>query len=333
MENKKKFLIDFSYLVSWILIIYVSFRYMLPIFLPFIFGFMFSVAARKITKNQNMIVLIGMYVICGILLVFLVIWIVNIIGGYISGIPTLYRNTIEPFINDVYDAFVALNKRIDFPYLNEILSSGFTAIRNVLLSVGSKAASAISKGLLEIPSIIVSLLIFIISSFFFTADYDHVIAFAEKHFSMPLHFIREKLWAVLTGYGKIIGITFVELTIGLLLIGIPNFVLVAAGIAVLDILPVLGCGTVLVPWILITLVQRNFGRGFSLLALHVIIYMVRQYIEPKIVASKLEIPPIISLMSMAIGLKLFGFVGVMGMPLVASYYLYSHPEIMKTEDE
>ncbi len=333
MKAKKDFIVNFAYILCWMFIIYAGFTYLLPIFMPFLIGFLFTVFSRKITKNQNTIVLIAMYAVLGVILVFAGIWLVGKLSSFVAAIPGLYRNIIEPFINDAYDTFSKASSQIDFPYITEIISSGLGAIRSALLSVGSTLAGAISKKILEIPSLLSSILIFIISSFFFTADYDNVVAFVNRHAGSLLTFISEKLAKVLFGYLKIMGITFVELFIGLMILGVSYFPFVAAGTALLDILPVLGCGFVLVPWALLSFVQGRIGRGIGLLIVHIIIYMVRQYIEPKIVASNLEIPPILSLMSMVIGLRLFGFAGMLGMPLVASYYVYSHPKVFETENE
>ena len=331
MKSKKEFIVNFVYLLCWIGIIYAGFTYLLPILLPFVFGFLFTVASRKITKNKNTIVLIAMYAVLGVLLVFTGIWLVGKIGGFVTNIPTLYRNVLKPFIDEAYNSLISLNLPVNFPYINDIITSGLSAIRNALLSAGSSAAGAISKVILEIPSLLFSILIFVISSFFFTADYDHVIMVVDKYCGTLFTFIREKLAKVLSGYVLIIGITFVELTIGLMILGVSYFPLIAAGTALLDILPILGCGTVLIPWAVLSLIQKKIGLGVGLLVLHVIIYLVRQYIEPKIVASNLEIPPILSLLSMVVGLRMFGFAGMLGMPLLASYFIYTHPHFLEEE--
>lgn len=324
--NRKEFLIDFAYFVCWIAIVYVGFKFLLPIFLPFVFGYLFTVASRKITKNRNTIVLIIFYLTVGLLLVFFGVWFVGKLGSYISRIPDIYRNVVEPYINSVYETLINMNDDLDFPYLSEIVDSGLSALRSVLLSVGSGAAGTISKGIMEIPSLLFSILVFVISSFFFTADYDHVRRFMESSFGSVMDFFREKLSAVLLGYVKIIGITYLELTVGLMILGIKRFYLLAAGIAIVDILPILGCGTILVPWGIISLLNGDIFLGVGILVMHIVIYFVRQYIEPKIVAGNLGIPSILSLISMVVGLRLFGFAGMFGLPLIASYYFYKHPE-------
>lgn len=333
MKEKKQFLIDFAYAVCWIAIVYVGFKYLLPIFLPFLFGYIFTVASRKITQDRSTVVLIIFYIVLGTVLVFAGVWLVNVFGGYISKIPALYRNVFEPYINEVYDSLRSLNDNLDFPYLNEIVDSGLNAVRTVLLSAGSSAASGISKGIMEIPSLLFSILVFVISSFFFTADYDHVRVFMEKNFGSIMDFIREKLTAVLLGYVKIIFVTFVELTIGLMILRVRRFIFVAAGIAIVDILPILGCGTILIPWAIFSLIRGDYFLGIGIIVVHVIIYFVRQYLEPKIVAGNLGIPSILSLICMVVGLRLFGFAGMIGLPLIASYYFYLHPELNELPTE
>ena len=119
-------------------------------------------------------------------------------------------------------------------------------------------------------------------------------------------------------YGLIMCITFTEITIGLLLMKIPNAVLIAACIAVFDILPVLGTGGIMIPWAIISLIIGDYFIGFGLLVLYLVITVIRNIIEPKIVGHQVGLHPVITLASMLAGLNLFGIIGLFGFPITLS---------------
>lgn len=93
--------------------------------------------------------------------------------------------------------------------------------------------------------------------------------------------------------------------------------LLAAVIAVIDILPVLGVGTVLIPWATIAFIERNMRLGFGLLILYGVIVIVRQFAEPKIVGGTLGIHPLLTLAAMYLGFRLFGVAGMIIGPILA----------------
>ena len=129
------------------------------------------------------------------------------------------------------------------------------------------------------------------------------------------------IFTMFKAYGIIMCITFSELFLGfsiLSLMGIMKnsyFAVIALVIAVFDILPVAGSGGILIPWALFSLIYGNYKQAIGLIVLYVIITVIRQYIEPKIVGSSLGVHPIVTLMGLYFGLKLFGFIGMFLVPL------------------
>ena len=113
--------------------------------------------------------------------------------------------------------------------------------------------------------------------------------------------------------------TFTELGILFRIFGIGNGVIKAALIAVLDIMPILGTGGIMIPWAVISLVLGYTKLGIQLLAIYVIVTVIRNYVEPKIVGTQLGLHPIITLVTMFIGLRLFGFLGMFGLPVGISF--------------
>ena len=112
-------------------------------------------------------------------------------------------------------------------------------------------------------------------------------------------------------------LTFCELFVGFSVLSVEYSFLLALVISTVDILPALGVGTVLIPWSVIELLTRDFKTGFGLLILWAVITVVRQIIEPKIVGGSLGLHPLVTLIGMYVGFRLFGIIGLLASPALA----------------
>ena len=121
------------------------------------------------------------------------------------------------------------------------------------------------------------------------------------------------LWAQL----KLAGVALVMLLIGFWALQIPYVPVWAVVVAVVDAFPVLGVGTVLIPWSIICLLQGQQIRGIGLLGVYGVIWLTRSVLEPKMVGKELGLDPLITLIAMYVGLKLFGFLGIILSPVLA----------------
>ena len=111
-------------------------------------------------------------------------------------------------------------------------------------------------------------------------------------------------------------VTFIMAVIGLSILDVRFAVLLSLLIVIVDILPILGTGSVLVPWAVIALIQDNNFLGFGLIILFLVITVVRRVIEPKVYSSSLGISPLASLISMYVGFKLLGIAGIFIGPII-----------------
>lgn len=125
---------------------------------------------------------------------------------------------------------------------------------------------------------------------------------------------------------KLMGVTFVILLLGLLLLRIPYAPLWAMGIALIDAFPVLGTGTVLIPWSLLNLLQGNGALALGLLGIYVTASLTRSALEPKLVGRHLGLDPLITLMALYAGYKLWGIGGMLLAPLLAVTALQVVPD-------
>ena len=130
------------------------------------------------------------------------------------------------------------------------------------------------------------------------------------------------LFVCIRSYALIMSITFVELSVGLGIIGVDYFILVALAIAIFDILPVLGTGGIMIPWAVITAILGDYPMALKLIVLYLIITVVRNIIEPKIVGGQIGLHPVVTLASMFVGVQLLGAVGLFGFPIGLSLLRY-----------
>ena len=130
------------------------------------------------------------------------------------------------------------------------------------------------------------------------------------------------LWVCVRSYALIMSITFVELSILLTFIGIEHSVIVAFCTAIFDILPVLGTGGIMVPWAVLTAISGNWILGLKLFIVYIIVTVVRNIIEPKIVGGQLGLHPVVTLCSMFVGVQLLGAIGLFGFPIGLSLLRY-----------
>ena len=176
----------------------------------------------------------------------------------------------------------------------------------------------------KLPSIFIAIIVFILSLFFMVSGQGNVDGLIRK--IIPKRIIEKatdiygEIKKYLGGYVKaqliIMSIAFVLIFTGLSILRIDYALLIALGVAVLDALPFFGSGAVLIPWSIISFISLNFGTGIGLLILYLSIIFTRQMIEPKIVSSKIGINPLVTLMSMYIGYRVFSIGGMILGPIV-----------------
>ena len=121
----------------------------------------------------------------------------------------------------------------------------------------------------------------------------------------------------LLAQGKLMGITFLLLAAGLFLLRTEHVLLLSALITLVDAFPILGTGTVLVPWSLVCLLQGNNARGIGLLGLYIVVWLTRSVLEPKIIGKELGLDPLVTLFAIYAGFCLMGIGGMLIAPIVA----------------
>ena len=117
---------------------------------------------------------------------------------------------------------------------------------------------------------------------------------------------------------KLAGGTYVIVAAGFLLLGVKNGLLWAIAVALVDAVPLLGTGTVLVPWAALCFLQGNTLRAVGLLALYAVSFLTRSALEPRLVGKQLGLDPLITLVCLYVGYQLWGVLGLVAAPMLAA---------------
>ena len=142
---------------------------------------------------------------------------------------------------------------------------------------------------------------------------------ARQRFQGVAGCLRTTFWRWLKAESILCLATFVMLLLGFWYLGVDYALLTAVLVAIVDALPVLGTGTVLVPWSVYQLLLGSVPRGAALLALYALILLVRNLLEPRLVAAQAGLPPLAALMAMYLGFRLFGVGGMLLAPVVMMF--------------
>lgn len=342
MEYNKRirFIVNFMYGVLILLSIYVILQYGLvliaPFLLAFIIAYLLRMPARFLSgklkipyKSAALFLVLLFYCTIGVLISLLAIRLFSSATKLISNLPSIYGTHIEPFLASVFSSIKQAVFRMD-PALISALNEfyiGFTqSLRQLISSLSMKAVNVVSGYASTLPGIFIKLLLMIISTFFIAGDYDKLTGFVLRQFSRKgkeliisiKEYIVGTLLVYIRSYALIISITFVELSIGLSLLGVHSAILIALLIAIFDILPVLGTGGIMIPWAIIAALQKNYSMAIGLLVVYLAVTVIRNIIEPKIVGSQIGLHPVVTLISMFVGAQLFGILGLFGFPITLS---------------
>ena len=199
------------------------------------------------------------------------------------------------------------------------------AVNSMLSSLLSGVVGVLSSFVTSVPKVLVFILITVIASIYFSLDLENINAFVKKRLPQKIctwlvnfktKFL-SSLLKYLRAYLIIMLITFIIMLFGFLIIGVKYSVLFAFIVALLDALPLIGVGTVLIPWSVYQLIFGEVRLGIGIAVLFVIHAVLREFIEPKIIGKNLGIHPVLSLFLLYAGYFIFGFFGLLLIPLIS----------------
>lgn len=339
--NKRKRVI--TNIIYWTLIaaiVFLVFKYLIgliwPFFLAFLFSWLLRPLIRVMTEKWRMrynisaaICLVLFFLVAGGILTAIIFRIVSTASDMVGAIPSLYTDTIEPGLKRALTGIEELLLRVSpemYTMVDDSLGNVISSISSAVAQFSVKAVTVVSGWVTKLPSLLLSLLICLIATVFMTMDFPGITAFVlrqipaktKRIITETMDSLKNVVFRFGKGYLIVMLITFSEILIGLLIIRQSNAGLIAAAIAIFDIFPIVGAGMILAPWAIITIIGGAYAKGVGLLALWIIVIIVRQIIEPRIVGRSVGLHPLVTLMSMFVGTKLFGGIGLFGLPITCA---------------
>ena len=256
-----------------------------------------------------------------------------------------YFKSIFDFINSIAERLPIINKLQDVGLTESITNNINTFITSIwqslLADLGSAVPDLAADIVTALPNVLFVSLITVISCFYFALDVDMLHAKLKSFLPERIVNTAKKIkLRIGNGFKKYIkayfvlfGITFAELLLGFWILGVEYSFVLALLIAFIDFLPVFGTGAVLVPWGIILLLMKNYYLGIGILILFVLMTIVRQVIEPKIVGKSLGVHPLVTLVTLYVGYQLFGLFGMIFLPIAVIVIFCKEDDANKKDEE
>ncbi|MBQ7474950.1 MAG: sporulation integral membrane protein YtvI [Clostridia bacterium] len=263
------------------------------------------------------------------------------LGGLVSGLEkedNVLRRVIDLFVNlrERIPIFDKLGSAVGEDAAARIYSAVTDLIRNAAQALSAKTAALAGSLVSALPGALFASTVTVAGTYYLTTDREGVKnGFFEllppgvrRSLSRMRGGMRGGLSGYLRAYLAIMVVTFCELFVGFIVLGFRYSFLIAAAVAIVDILPVLGSGTVLFPWATVLFLIGDFKRAIGLLVLLGIMSVVRQIIEPKLLGKYMGHHPFVSLFSAYLGFTLLGVPGLIAAPaaIFVLKYLFSKNE-------
>lgn len=336
-QNKHlKLLLVLVYILLGVLAFWVVLRYLLPWFMPFLLAFataaLLEPAVRFLIRKFRFRRWFAAGT-CAVLVFVILLALLICAAGRAAGELTSFIADLPAMLSGAGDVFASIGRQLDrfvsaFPpeisgFLAQALQSLASGAAELLPALSGRLLSLASALVAMMPKIFLFIGTYAIGVFFISAGFREVKAFILRQIPESLHQkardIKATIFSTLLKWLRaqlmLMTITFFELCAALLLLRIPYAALLALIIALIDALPVLGVGTVLIPWSFLALLSGDTAMGIALMIVYCLIAIVRSFLEPKLIGGQLGLHPVATMISIYIGFCCAGIVGMILFPI------------------
>lgn len=334
LRRQKSFLVKVAYWAVWGTAGILLVKFVGPVLLPFIAAFLVAwilafpveyVAERTHIKRNVVAVaaVVLFYALVGVLLYLLCNRLVCMVQDMFGEITIFLSDVIFPMVQN----FSAWLERIMDGAAQAESTRAVERAGKMMSGMSGTVIDGVSGFATRVPGAFMNVMLAVIATVFMELEFPEIMGFLrrqvpeewQKTASGIREHAMETVGKCLVSYVLILGMTFAELAVGFLLLGIKGAFAIAFVIAALDILPVLGTGTVLLPWTVIAFASGNVKMGVGVLVLYLVITVVRNITEPKLVGRQIGLTPVVMLPCMILGLRFFGIIGLFGVPFGVAF--------------
>lgn len=331
---RKVLLLFASFFALWL-----ALRYLLPVSLPFLLGGGLALAAEPLVSflSARLRIRRGIAAGIGISMAFaLLVLLLMILGALavkeVTRLATILpqaQQMVQTGLTSAQDFLLSLSQRlpdgISGPMTQTVMEL-FSGSAALVSRVTDKALSMATDLLGKLPNGALGFGTGLISSYMISAKLPRIrealrkrIPPAWKEKYLPaLHTVKTSMGAYLLAQAKLASITFAIVAGGLLFLRIRLAPLWAFLIALVDAVPLLGTGTVMLPWALVCFLQQDHVRAIGLLAIYAAAVSTRSILEPRLIGRQMGIDPLVTLIAMYLGFRLWGILGMLLAPMTAA---------------
>jgi sporulation integral membrane protein YtvI len=321
-----------------ILLVWLSVRFLLPILLPFalavllaliaepLVGFFYKKAKlpRAVATGIGMTMTLVLFILAIMVLISLLLRELGMLAGVVPDLEDTAMQGMESlqvWLTGIADRTPKNLQPIVRRGVDGMFSDGTAIIDRISARLLGLASSILSK----LPDSVLGFGTWLLAGYMISAKLPRIRSWLSDHlpprwrenYLPALKNLKHAIFGWLVAQGKLMGITFLILTAGFFILQISYAPLWAALISLVDALPVLGTGMVLVPWGLVCFLQGDSIRAVGLLGIYAVALLVRQVLEPRFVGKHLGLDPLVTLLAMYAGYRLFGLGGMILSPLFA----------------
>lgn len=319
--------------------VWIFLRYLLPVLMPFLLAVLLALAAEplvatlhgrlKLPRAASAAVGVTVALLIAVLvLACLCALLIRQMGTLAGALPDLEDaalnglNALEHWVLGMAQKAPDGIRSVVSHSVSNMFSNGSALLDRVMEKLLA-FASVVLKGL---PDSALGLGTWVLASFMISARlpeirarFSSAIPASWRETYMPqLRAVRSSFGGWLLAQGKLVGVTFLVLTAGFLLLRIAHPILWAAVTCLVDILPILGTGTVLIPWSIVCFLQGDTLRAVGLLGIYVVVALLRSVLEPRLVGKQLGLDPLTTLLALYAGYRFWGLLGMVFAPVLAA---------------
>lgn len=320
-----------------ILLIYIAFKlsiFYVPFLIAFIISLLIEPLIRKIMKFTNLTRKVSAIITLAIvffIIIGLLVWGITSLITEASYILENLNNNMDNIYNKISGLINNLKiDNIKVPeQIKNIVGNSIGDLTKQGTNIVEKFLNNILSTVTHIPKLMIYIGITIVATYFVCADKMYILDQMEHHiprkwvnkFGYKLKQVISSLGDYLKAQGVLILISFTIVLIGLVLFNLLGMnvrypLVIALIIGFVDAMPILGAGTIMLPWAVILAFNGDIQLSISLIILYIVIIVTRQLIEPRIVSNHIGIHPIFTLISMYTGFKIIGVIGMFVGPII-----------------
>lgn len=338
LDRKRRFLINAVYYILILAAIYVAFRYVIYAVTPFVVAALITFMLKRPIDNLACsfnvprrgtagVVVLLFYVVLSILATWAFTHLLWSMFNWLTNIPAHYADSIEPAIENILNWYEQQADSLtpnSLEYIDRLSDDILRKISEIIVYVSQQAILMAQSLAFNIPKFVIGAVFCIVATVFMSLDFPSIKHFILEQFSYnhqrilleSKQYVVQTFGKIITSYAAIMFVTMTELYFGFMAIGVEDAMVLSVLIAMFDILPALGTGGIMIPWVLIEIINQNYTFAVQLFILYVIVTVVRNFLEPKIVGDSIGLHPVIMLMSIFLGASIFGPLGILIMPFM-----------------